>query len=171
MKRVLPVLGVFLALAYASLGQAQEKPKAQEAFESIQALVGDWEAKLESGKVLSVSYKMMSNNSIMVETFTTPSGKQTLSVYHLDRAHLLLTHYCAQGNQPRLRYDARRSSPTKFVFEFYDATNLPSNKSEHMVFLEAALIDQDHFDQTYTYRAGKEQETTTLKFARVKKQP
>jgi hypothetical protein len=170
MKSGLTVLVAVLALAYASHGLAQEKLTAEKAFESIQALVGDWEAKLQSGKTISVNYKMMSNNSIMVETFTTPSGKQTISVYHLDRSHFLLTHYCAQGNQPRLRFNAKRSSPVKFVFEFYDVTNLSSSKAEHMVFLETAIIDQGHFNQTYTYRAGKEEDTTTLRFARVSKQ-
>lgn len=171
MKRSLPFLFAALVLASVSASQAQEKLTAQKAFESIQALVGDWEAKLDGGKTISVTYKMMSNNSVMVETFTTPSGRQTMSVYHLDGTHLLLTHYCAQGNQPRLRFNARGSGPARFVFEFYDATNLVLPKAEHMVFLEAALVDADHFNQTYTYRAGKEQETTTLRFERVRRQP
>lgn len=169
MKQGLSFVVAVLAMGCALCFHAEEKLSAQKTFESLQALVGDWEAKLESGQAITVNYKMMSNSSIMVETFTTPSGKQTISVYHMDDAHLLLTHYCAQGNQPRLRLNLKRSTPKKFAFEFYDATNLSSKDAEHMIFLEAELVDQGHFNQTYTYRAGKEQETTTLRFARVEK--
>jgi hypothetical protein len=137
-----------------------------------------------------VNYKLMSNASILVETFRTPSGKETLSVYHMDGDRLLLTHYCAQGNQPRLRYDAKKSGADRLIFTFLDATNIASRKAERMVRLEAAFLDADHFDQASTYgvgatsladisdqrrakakdRAGKEEETTTLKFAREKGQ-
>lgn len=147
---------------------AEPAPASAQAYEQLHALVGDWEAPLESGKVIRVNYKLMSNNSILVETYQTPSGKETLSVYHLDGRHLLLTHYCAQGNQPRLRYDPSKSDAQHLVFDFHDATNLPSKKKEHMAHLEVRLVDAGRFDQTATYRAGKEAETTTLKFARVK---
>lgn len=171
MKRfLLAVVSIVLA-ACVSYGQPRDSFTAQKTFESIQALVGDWEAKLESGKIISANYKMMSNNSAMVETYTTPSGKQTITVYHLDGNHLMLTHYCAQGNQPRLRCVAKKSTKSKFVFEYYDSTNLSSRDAARMVFLEAEILDADHFDQTTTYRSRKEQETTTLHFERVKKQP
>ena len=147
---------------------AQPSPEPPAAFERIQSLAGDWEAPLESGKVIRVNYKLMSNNSILVETYRTPSGKETLSVYHMDGKRLLLTHYCAQGNQPRLRYDPDKGDAQRLVFNFMDATNLPSKKKEHMVRLEVRFVDADHFDQSSTYRSGKEEETTVLKFARVK---
>ena len=31
------------------------------------------------------------------------SGRETMTVFHPDHDDLVLTHYCAQGNQPRLR--------------------------------------------------------------------
>ena len=157
-----------LSLGLGNWLRAETSLSSALAYEQLHALVGDWEAPLESGKVIRVNYQLMSNNSILVETYRTPSGKETLSVYHLGGKHLLLTHYCAQGNQPRLRYDPSSSDARRFVFDFHDATTLPSKKKEHMAHLEVNLVDADHFDQTSTYRAGKEEETTTLNFARIK---
>lgn len=54
------------------------------------------------------SYRSVSNGSALVETFTSSSGKETLSVYHHDGPALMLTHYCAQGNQVRLRAEPER---------------------------------------------------------------
>jgi hypothetical protein len=166
MNRACAILLILFSAALNSAGWAQDSPPAMEAFQKLQNLVGNWEAKLESGKVIAVNYKLMSSGSILVETFRTPSGKETLTVYHLDRDRLLFTHYCAQGNQPRLRYEPDRSTATTLAFSFWDSTNLTSKKMEHMVALKATLLDADHFDQTFTYRAGREEETTTLHFVR-----
>jgi hypothetical protein len=167
-KANITILMAFMVTVMGGGLWAQPFPEPPSAFEKIQSLVGDWEAPLESGKVIRINYKLMSNNSILVETYRTPSGKETLSIYHLDGKHLLLTHYCAQGNQPRLRYDPAKGDRQRMVFTFLDATNLPSKKKEHMVRLEVRFADADHFEQASTYRAGKEEETTTLKFTRVK---
>ena len=170
LKTIIAIIIAVAPLCPATMLSAEPLPSSALAYEKLQSLLGDWEAPLESGKVIRVDYKLMSNNSILVETFKTPSGKETLSVYHLDGKHLLLTHYCAQGNQPRLRYDPKQSDANRFVFAFQDATNLPSKMKEHMARLEVKFIDADHFDQSSTYRAGKDEETTTLKFQRASRQ-
>jgi hypothetical protein len=167
MKTIVATFFSFMFLSSGAWLEAQASPSSSSAFERLQSLVGDWEASREGGEVIRVSYKAMSNNSILVETYRTPSGKETLSVYHLDGKRLLLTHYCAQGNQPRLRYAPDKGDAQRLVFNFMDATNLPSKKKEHMARLEVRLVDTDHFEQASIYRAGKEEETTVLKFARV----
>jgi hypothetical protein len=169
MKRMALWTGLAVLIAVSGVVFGQEAMSAQKAFEKIQALVGVWEAKLESGGVIRVEYKMMSNNSILVENYRTPSGKETLSVYHMDGERLLLTHYCGQGNQPRLVYDAKQSRPQRLLFTFLDATNLASPEKERMVRLEAKFVDGEHFEQVSIYRAGKKEEATTLHFERVPK--
>ena len=86
----------------------------RDAFSRLtRALVGGWAAS--SGT--RVSYRLVSNGTALVETWTAASGAETLTVYHPDHDDVLLTHYCAQGNQARLwlvsssgarfRFDAR----------------------------------------------------------------
>jgi hypothetical protein len=171
MKRMAWWIGLAAILVVGASALGQEAMSAQKAFEKAQVLVGAWEAKRDGGGVIRLEYKMMSSNSVLVENFKTPSGKETLSVYHMDGERLLLTHYCAQGNQPRLMFDAKQSSPQRLVFTFLDATNLASPEKSHMVRLEARFLDGDHFDQASTYRTGKEEEASTLHFARVSTAP
>ena len=43
---------------------------------------------------------------------------EMVSVYHLDGDELRMTHYCAAGNQPRLKLDRARSRPDHLIFVF-----------------------------------------------------
>src|SRR5262249_36718885 len=98
-------------------------PDAGAAFSRLRALVGDWEATTEKGKTIHVSYRLVSNESVLVETFGT-APRETLTVVHVDGARLVATHYCAQKNQPRLALLAAPDD-RRFEFAFFDATNLP----------------------------------------------
>ena len=55
-----------------------------------------------------------------------------VSVYHLDGDDLRLTHYCAVGNQPRLKLDRASSTPDKLIFVFDGGTNLDPAKDMHI---------------------------------------
>src|SRR5262249_23574462 len=89
---------VSLLLTFPLCAHAGEPP----AFARLKTLAGDWEARTEKGSVIRVSYRLVSNDSVLVQSFVTGSGKETMTVFHADGARLLATHYCAQGNQPRL---------------------------------------------------------------------
>src|SRR5262245_7254411 len=69
----------------------------------IHALPGTWKAQSAAGASVTETFRLVSNGSALVESFVTPSGRETVSVYHRDHDRLMLTHYCGQGNQPRLR--------------------------------------------------------------------
>jgi hypothetical protein len=128
-----------------------------------QELLGTWIAKTGEGKTIKSAYKLVSNRSALVETYQTPSGQETLTVYHPDGSSLLLTHYCAQGNQPRLRI--AETTPEKAVFKYLDATNL---KAEQAVLIELAFnFERDGFEQVSIYRQPDgSKETTNLHFKR-----
>jgi len=136
------------------------------AFEKLGSLVGDWEAKTEMGAVIRINYRLASADSVLVQTYTTPSGRQTLTVFHMDGASLIATHYCAQGNQPRLRLE-NSSTDNSLAFLFFDATNLPDPGASHLRRLQLDLVDPDHFAQTETYSSAGKDDTDVLKFARV----
>lgn len=101
-----------------------------------------------------------------METFTTASGRETLTIYHPDGSNLIATHYCAQGNQPRLRLESA-STKTTLRFRFHDATNLTAASASHLTRLRLELGDADHFDKTEVYSADGKDDVTVLSFVRV----
>ena len=135
-------------------------------FARLKTLVGDWEAKTDQGAVIRVSYRLISNDSALVQTFVTASGKQTLTLFHPDGSRVLATHYCAQGNQPRLRLDAA-STPDRLLFVFVDATNLPTPSASHLVRLELRLDGAEQYTEIETYDEAGKPDVTTLRFRRA----
>jgi hypothetical protein len=141
-------------------------PSAEQSFEHLRALVGTWTAPVSEGKEIRLTYRLISGGSTLVETYTLPSGKETLTLYHLDGTRLLATHYCAQGNQPRLRL-APGATEKRWLFTFVDVTNLKSPRASRLHRMELTLGDADHFTKVETYRSNGKDETDTLNFTRV----
>jgi hypothetical protein len=137
----------------------------QASFERLHALVGRWQCTTGAARTVELAYRLVSGGSTLVETFTTASGKETLTIFHLDGPHLLATHYCAQGNQPRLRL--QHASDTTFELAFHDATNLASPAASHLDRLTLELIDAGHHRRTEIYAAGGKDETTRFECQRV----
>jgi hypothetical protein len=129
------------------------------------ALLGQWKATTAQNKTFTVSYRLVSNGTALVETFTSvSSGKETLSVYHRDGAALMLTHYCAQGNQARLK--AVEATRERVVFSFLDATNVAAEQD--VMQRLSVVLRPDGFDQEAVYRSSSgAQESTTLRFFRA----
>ena len=55
-----------------------------------------------------------------------------VSVYHLDGDDLRMTHYCAAGNQPRVKLDRVNSKPDELIFAFDGGTNFDPQKDHHI---------------------------------------
>jgi len=91
--------------------------------------------------------------------------RTSMTVYHMDGATLVATHYCPQGNQPRLRYHPELSGQ-RLEFRFRDATNLPDADAAHQ---HAFWIDINAggFARNETYVENGEAGSETTVFARV----
>lgn len=163
----MPMPSMILALALAVPALPAGPAPTQAAFEKLCTLVGDWEAKTAKGTPLRVSYRRASAGSVLVQTYGNSPERQTLTLFHLDGARLLATHYCAQGNQPRLRLEDAGKDGV-FVFTFLDATNLADPRASHLRRLQLELRDLDHFVDRETYAADGTEETQVLTFARVR---
>jgi hypothetical protein len=137
----------------------------EDAFEKLKGLAGEWEAKTPKGSTLRLSYRLVSRESVLVETWAPGTKSETLTVYHLDGSALLATHYCAQGNQPRLKL--KSASPAGLEFAYLDATNLASPAASHMHRLVLKLTDADHLTKEETYLEDGKEDTSALAFSRV----
>ena len=128
-------------------------PNAKASFENLKALAGQWDAKEPSGKQQTITWKVVSAGSVLMESMQEES---MVTMYHVDNNRLLLTHYCAAQNQPRMQATVSADGKT-FTFDFIDATNLASANDGHMRKLVLTIQDKDHFtEQWFFAQKGKD---------------
>ncbi len=129
---------------------------AQKSFDQLKSLTGSWEGKNSQGEPVTVSYRMTAGGSALMSEID-GHGEQMISMIHFDGANrLLLTHYCAVGNQPRMLAVASPDGKT-FTFKFLDATNLDSPQSGHMDHVVIAMLDANHHTEEWNFTDhGKE---------------
>ena len=127
---------------------------AQKSFEELKALNGTWEGRTPKGEAVEVSYRVTSNGSPLMSEI---KGKEDMiTMFNLDGDRLLMTHYCAAGNQPRMVAGASPDGKT-FTFAFLDATNLATPDAPHMNHLVISMPDANHHSEEWVYNDhGKE---------------
>src|SRR5690606_1922102 len=84
-----------------------------------------------------VRYRITGGGSAVEEVLFPGTEHEMVSLYHRDGPFLLMTHYCAAGNQPRMRAvwtdpPPNLDAPVRIHFKFQDATNLPDPNAMHM---------------------------------------
>ena len=108
---------------------------AQAAFEAIKSLEGEWVGTVkvegaEESRETTVVYKVSANGHSVIETFAPGKPLEMFSVYHMDGDDLLMTHYCAIGNAPKMKF-RETGKPGELAFEFNGGTNLDPEKDAH----------------------------------------
>ncbi len=156
MKRTNAAVATFVVLAALS---AAAQSAGQKSFETVKSLAGDWEGKNQMGDPVAVSYRMTAGGSaLMSEIKTEMQGKaeDMISMIHMDGNRLLLTHYCAAGNQPRMQATISPDGKT-VTFDFVDATNLTSAQPGHMQRVIFTFSDATHHTEEWHFALpGKE---------------
>ena len=131
---------------------------AQAQFAQLKRLVGEWTGKAGHGDAeheATISYKLTAAGSTVVETVFAGTAHEMVTMYHLDGDAVVLTHYCALGNQPRMKAEAT-GDPKKLVFRFLDGTNLDAAKDMHMHEATLEFVADDHIRSAWTsYTNGK----------------
>lgn len=151
---------VGLAVAAAPVAQPVDL-----AFAAMKTLVGEWRVA-DRQTSLRIRFSLTAGGSVVVENWERAGVPHSLTLYHRDGARLLATHYCAQGNQPRLRL-LPGSSPTHLKFAFVDATNLEAGDA-HLVKLSFELIGPNELVRREVYRQGQQDDPDELRLVRVR---
>ena len=84
---------------------------AQEGFEQLKGLAGTWEgepegegaeaeAETKEAGVVKHEIQVSAAGTVVMETMAPGTDHEMINMYHLDGEDLVLTHYCAGGNQP-----------------------------------------------------------------------
>ncbi|HET6202558.1 MAG TPA: hypothetical protein VFI25_07120 [Planctomycetota bacterium] len=148
---------------------AADEPKKASPLDRIKALAGDWVRVGEDGKptakVVS-SYKVTAAGSAVVETMLPGSAHEMVTVYHMDGEQLMLTHYCAQGNQPRMKAKPGGSAD-RIEFSCAGVTNLKSEDDPHMHAATFIFLGPDRLRSEWQFfDKGKCTETAKFDVAR-----
>ena len=158
-RRVL--LGGLVALTIATSTSAEDKsvaPAKNAGLDRIKKLAGTWVMADDKGqptdKVVSV-FKVTANGSAVQETLFPGSDHEMVTVYHADGPDIVLTHYCALGNQPHLKLDTKGPANV-LAFRFTNGSNMDAAKDLHMHEGTITLVDDDHItSQWAAYQDGK----------------
>jgi hypothetical protein len=160
-------LSVFVVLITAAAFAADTTgapSDAQKSFDKLKTLAGSWVgpvttvpplADMGNGAVTEVSLRVTSRGNAIVHemkavgTTDDPTrNDHPVTMFYLENAQLLLTHYCDAGNRPRMV--ARTSQDGKTVeFDFLDVAG--STQYGHMQHAVFTVIDANHHTEDWTF--------------------
>lgn len=174
MKRsALSIVGVFLLALSCAFAQEQSPALSVVAgtpqWEKIKSLVGEWDGyTTEGGKKTEthISVRMTGDGSAVMHWMDAGTPHEMITMFHMDKADLLATHYCAAHNQPRLRA-LPSNDATKVAFDFKDGTNIRPGDG-YMRQLTITFVDADHHNETWGYDNKGKIETATFNLTRAK---
>ncbi|MDB5350726.1 MAG: hypothetical protein JWN86_1973 [Planctomycetota bacterium] len=158
-------------LVMPSVGDDKPGVEAKAAFAKMKTLAGEWTADVDGhgagGGPQKVTYKVTGAGSVVMESQFPGTDHEMISMYHLDGDVLRMTHYCAAGNQPRVKYDPKASKPGELVFVFDGGTNLNPAKDMHIHGVTFVFRDAKHVDALWEGHAnGKKMADTKFAMSR-----
>jgi hypothetical protein len=151
-------LSTVVAISVSLLAQEQGN-HANEAFEKLQSLTGDWQGKDDQGNGVKSNFKVMISKTVVMETLDAAGMEEMLTLYSVDGHGISLLHYCPTNNQPHMRAIPASGNVKELVFSFVDAGNLSSIAvgHEHKMIME--FDDKDHITERWTWQKnGKDTE-------------
>ena len=136
-----------LGLALAALSLFGAGAANDEVMSRLKTLEGEWTLLDENGSdtgVVGSSFRLTSAGSALVETMfpNSPEGHEMLNMYHADGQRVLMTHYCAAGNQPRMEVRAT-DDENRLELRFDSITNLSSPQDHYMHHAEYIFDGED----------------------------
>ncbi len=152
---------------------ANRAEEAQAGFEKIKSLAGDWAGmggEQTEMSMVEVRYRVTAAGSAVEETIMPGTEHEMVTMYHLDNDKLMLTHYCAAGNQPTMVGVPIRSKAGEVAsirFDFVHATNLASPNAGHMHQAEMVFEGKNELASKWTYwENGKAGHQATFQLTR-----
>jgi hypothetical protein len=165
------MLKVFIwsSLTAASASISQPVPAAQDVVASslvdLKALVGVWRQADKPDSPLRIRFSLTAGGTAVVEEWLRGSQPHSITVYHRDRKGLIATHYCPQGNQPRLAM-LPPSAAKVLRFKFRDATDLDAAHESYLVALAFDLSREGKIVRSETYRHAGNDEASEMQLVR-----
>jgi hypothetical protein len=136
----LSVLGAAAFCFASEVSKAQLTTDPAATFERLKRLNGEWQGTVESrqGPAATVLYRLTANGKTLMETLFPGMDHEMISMYHLDGKDLVVSHYCAVGNQA-------------------GGTNLDPKKDVHIHSGKLIFVDDDHLESEWAVYQGEKQ--------------
>jgi hypothetical protein len=178
----IPIFTAILVLTGCSLTVtfAGEGVDAANVLDRLKGLQGTWrgEAHQVSGptegehadKSHSVTheFRVSAAGSVVMEIMGPGTDHEMINMYHVDGQDLLLTHYCALGNQPSMKLDRPGSSPDNLKFDFAGGTNLDPTVDQHIHNSRVIFADSGTLESLWTsHNHGKQESVMKFKLRRA----
>jgi len=117
--------------------------------DQLKALAGTWDQIDEKGNLIPGSvFAVSSAGSVVREIMWGGQQHEMTNVYHMDGDSIVMTHYCAAGNQPRLR--CTTAKPGELDFKLDEITNFTSPDQHFMGGLKLTMPDKNTLVATWT---------------------
>jgi hypothetical protein len=175
MKPALLVLPLLLAACASTSHSSLVNPRVVRAasdaqksvlVERVKALAGTWEGDRASEGPQVTTFTVSSAGSSVREVMFPGTPHEMTNMYHMDGDSLLMTHYCAMGNQPRMRATVG-PNPNELRFEFDGVSNLRTPDEMYMGSMTMTIVDEDHIKQVWHhYVKGVKGEPTVIELTR-----
>ena len=144
-----------------------DETKKSSPLDPIKALAGKWEEPAEGGMPANVvEFKVTAAGGSVVETMFPGMPHEMVNVYTVDGEDVIVTHYCASKNAPRMKLTKNENG--RMLFEFIDGANINPEKT-YMGKLELTVHGPDEIEENWTsITKGKEEGHVNMKLKRVK---
>jgi hypothetical protein len=155
---LLSLLAALAALAVPVVGAAADEhdhaaAAGPAALDRFRALAGEWVAAEDGEMVkkgdLVARYQLTAAGSAVVETVFPGTPHEMVTVYHGDGEDVVLTHYCLEGNQPRMRARGAGAGD-RIDFAFDGGTNIDPATSKHMHSASFRFLGPDEIESEWT---------------------
>jgi hypothetical protein len=165
-------MSIRAALCVALLAQSLPVGQARAAqhddatrFTEMHKLVGTWRVAGRPNSPLRIRFSLTAGGTVLVESWSRNDQPHSLTLYHRDAAAIVATHYCPQGNQPRLTSLAKTADGV-LRFAFRDATDLDPTRESYLVALAFDLPQEGVLVRRETYRQKGVDEASELRLER-----
>lgn len=118
------------------------------AFGVLRALEGRWREAVDN-PVETVEYWLTANDTVLVERWGLRSGRESMTLYHMDGRDLVAEHYCPQGNQPKLGLVEMQGGG--YLFRLRGGANLETPDRAHQYEFWIAVDGPDSFRRSEVY--------------------
>ena len=129
-----------------------------------------WQGNSTKGWTEKLTYSIIAGGScVMEQSAMAHEGVEIVTMFHMDNDDLMLTHYCAAKNQPRLRATQISDDGSDVLFTFVDGTNLKNGRDTgHMDKAHIKFTGDGTMSAQWTFYAdGKEQWMEEIKYQRA----
>jgi hypothetical protein len=138
-------------------------------FERLKRLEGQWvgvNAQGQPNQHVMAVFKVIAAGHSVQETMFPGTREEMVNMYYRNGDAVEMVHYCAAGNQPRLRLVPGKDASV-VEFQFLDVTNLRSPADEHMHDGKFLWLDDNHLKtEWHAYKGGKPSSATNFELVR-----